>query len=212
MTLPVDLWNSAYDNRTAPWVIGEPQPAIVKLAEDGWIRGDVLDVGCGAGEHTIYLTRLGHNVVGVDLSPSAVAQAEANAAAQGVTARFEVSSALELGDRPRFDTIVDSALFHVFAHDGGDPTAYVRSVRAVCKPGGLVHVLALSDTDPGFGPRIGEAAIRDAFGSGWVVEDLASTHYRSRVTELVADDVRDQGLTVGAIVDLTAWLARIRRV
>lgn len=35
-------FDSAYENYSAPWVIGEPQPAVVKLERDGWIRGDVF--------------------------------------------------------------------------------------------------------------------------------------------------------------------------
>ena len=64
MTQPPEIWNSVYDNDTAPWVIGEPQPAVLDLERAGWIRGRVLDPGTGAGEHTIALTKLGYDVLG----------------------------------------------------------------------------------------------------------------------------------------------------
>ncbi|MFD0360159.1 class I SAM-dependent methyltransferase [Nocardia sp. GCM10030253] len=210
MIRPADFWNSVYDSGSAPWVIGEPQPAIVDLVAQGWVRGAVLDVGCGAGEHTIHLAGLGYDVLGVDLSPSAIAYARASAEEHGVSARFEVADALDLGPDPLYDTIIDSALFHVFAHDNGDPTDYVRSLRRVCKPGGLVHVLALSDVEPGFGPRIGRASISEAFGAGWVLEELQPARYRGRVTEAVAE-AEQLGLTPGSVVDEAAWLARVRR-
>jgi SAM-dependent methyltransferase len=60
------VFDDAYASRTAPWVIGEPQPAIVALERDGGIHGRVLDPGCGTGEHTIHLTRLGYDVCGID--------------------------------------------------------------------------------------------------------------------------------------------------
>jgi hypothetical protein len=44
-------FDEAYLSRTAPWVIGEPQPAIVILERSGWIRGRVLDPGCGRRAH-----------------------------------------------------------------------------------------------------------------------------------------------------------------
>lgn len=219
MTQSVENWNSIYDNDTAPWVIGEPQPAIVALERDGRIRGRVLDPGTGAGEHTIALTRLGYDVLGIDLSPSAVQYARRNATEQGVPgARFEVADVLafavdgaeRLGT---FDTVVDSALFHVFGEDPEARATYVRGLRAVCTPGGYVHILALSNTEPGFGPRIGENVIRDAFaGEGWELEDLSPARYRGRVTEAVAEEADRLGLPTDRPVDVAAWLARIRRV
>ncbi|MBF6189657.1 class I SAM-dependent methyltransferase [Nocardia beijingensis] len=224
MTRPVEMWNTVYDNDTAPWVIGEPQPAIVALEREGGITGRVLDPGCGAGEHTILLTRLGYDVRGIDMSPSAVAYARANAARHGVpSAVFEVADALALGDRPdfagdppgsapAFDTVVDSALFHVFGTDDEARAAYVRSLHAVCKPGGTLHVLALSDVEPGFGPRISDTLIRESFRDGWTVEDLRPTRYRGRVTDVVADQVTGLEISESGQVDAAAWLARIRRV
>ncbi|WP_330254322.1 class I SAM-dependent methyltransferase [Nocardia sp. NBC_00565] len=210
MNRPSEFWNSVYDDGSAPWVIGEPQPAVLELIEQGWIRGAVLDVGCGAGEHTIRLTELGYDVLGVDLSPSAIAYARANAERRGVAARFEEADALKLGEEPRYRTILDSALFHVFAHDNGDPTDYVSSLHKVLEPGGLVHILALSDAEPGFGPRISRTAISDAFGAGWELEELAPARYRGRVSEAVVE-AEQLGLTPGSIVDGAAWLARVRR-
>jgi 2-polyprenyl-3-methyl-5-hydroxy-6-metoxy-1,4-benzoquinol methylase len=68
-----------YRTTIPPWVIGEPQPAIVELERAGLIRGRVLDIGCGTGEHTILLTRLGYDVLGIDFAQEAVEQARRNA-------------------------------------------------------------------------------------------------------------------------------------
>lgn len=200
-------WDSVYRSRSAPWLIDQPQPAIVALESDGWFRGSVLDVGCGAGEHTLHLAARGHTILGVDFSPAAVHVARANAAARGTPATFEVADALTLGDQPRFDTIVDSALFHIFGD--AERARYVRSLSTVCRPGGRVFVLALavSDTEPGFGPRIRDTTIRDAFGDGWTLEDLRASRYRVLVDE---DNAARSGLPAGRLADLPAWLARIR--
>lgn len=90
--------------RSAPWVVGDSQLAIVALEHDGWIRGKVLDAGCGTGEHTIHLTRLGYDVRGIDFSANAIDQARANAAQRHVAAQFEVADALRLGTDPSYDT------------------------------------------------------------------------------------------------------------
>jgi SAM-dependent methyltransferase len=200
-------FDDAYKTRTAPWVIDEPQPAIVELQRAGWIHSRVLDIGCGTGEHTILLTRLGYHVLGIDFSPHAVEHARASAAEKGVDARFEVADAMNLGSDPGYQTVVDSALFHIF--DDADRARYVSSLHAAVRPGGLVHVLALSDAGRGFGPQVSEADIRGAFGEGWVLEALDTTTYRGVVQEAQADAI---GLPVGTHVDEPAWLARVRRV
>ncbi|GAB3231264.1 class I SAM-dependent methyltransferase [Mycolicibacterium hippocampi] len=205
-TPTLSRFDEFYKNQTPPWVIGEPQPVIVDLAAAGAISGRVLDVGCGTGEHTILLARGGVDVLGIDGAPTAVEQARRNAADQGVDARFEVADALRLADSPGYDTIIDSALFHIF--DDGDRATYVRSLHAATRPGAAVFVLALSDAGRGFGPEVSEATIRDAFGAGWEIEDLAATTYRGLVTEVHAEQL---GLAVGSRVDEPAWLARIRR-
>ena len=200
-------FDDAYKTRTAPWVIDEPQPAIVELQRAGWIHSKVLDIGCGTGEHTILLTRLGYDVLGIDFSPHAVEQARASAAEKGVDARFEVADAMNLGSDPGYQTVVDSALFHIF--DDADRARYVSSLHTAALPGGLVHVLALSDAGRGFGPQVSETDIREAFGDGWVLEALDTTTYLGVVQEAQADAI---GLPVGTRVDEPAWLARVRRV
>ena len=35
----------------------------------------IIDLACGKGRHSIFLNKLGYNVVGVDLSPNSIAEA-----------------------------------------------------------------------------------------------------------------------------------------
>lgn len=51
------------------------------------IPGRALDLGCGAGPAAVRLARLGHEVVGVDLSPAMVDQARRNAVRAAVDDR-----------------------------------------------------------------------------------------------------------------------------
>jgi SAM-dependent methyltransferase len=220
MTQTAEFWNTVYDNDTAPWVIGEPQPQVLTLEREGWIRGRVLDPGCGAGEHTIALTALGYDVLGVDLSPSAIDYARANAGKKGVpAARFELADMVAIGGDPGlatelgvFDTILDSALFHVFREDPQTRAAYVNALHTLCAPGGRVLLLALSDAEPGFGPRISDSVIRESFGAGWELEDLQPATYRGRITGILPSEALE-GVTPDADgnVETAAWVARIAR-
>jgi SAM-dependent methyltransferase len=199
MTTPAkDVFNEFYQAGAPPWVIGEPQPAIVALEQTGAI---------GLGEHTILLAALDYDVLGIDFAPNAIDQARANAAAKGIDARFEVADAMNLDSEPGYDTVIDSALFHIFG-DAADRARYVASLHRAIRPGGMLHLLALSDAGRGFGPVVSEAQVRDAFVDGWELVALDTTTYRGTVGEMHSAAL---GEPVGATLDEPAWLARIRR-
>src|SRR6185312_9182951 len=87
-----------YDAGTPPWDIGRPQAPFLALAESGAVRGRVLDVGCGTGEHTLMVAGLGLDATGVDTAAAAIATAEGKARDRGLEARFLVHDALTLAD------------------------------------------------------------------------------------------------------------------
>jgi SAM-dependent methyltransferase len=164
----------------APWDTGRPQPDIIKLAEEGKIRGSVLDVGCGTGENLLYLAGKGHEAWGIDFVPLAIERATAKAAERGVDAHFLVGNALELNKLERkFDTVIDCGLFHTFA-DAERPV-FVRSLAEVLRPGSMLHILCFSDEEPGTeGPRrVSQQEIRDAFHDGWTVKQIEPTQFDS---------------------------------
>jgi 2-polyprenyl-3-methyl-5-hydroxy-6-metoxy-1,4-benzoquinol methylase len=66
------------------------------------VKGRVLDIGCGAGRHSLYLQKMGHNVLGIDSSPLAIKICEE----RGLK-RARVMSIEELNFKPNsFDTII----------------------------------------------------------------------------------------------------------
>src|SRR6184192_3048681 len=71
------LWDASYHDGPAPWDIGQPQPAVVRLASEGGFAGAVLDAGCGTGENALHIASLGMSaglsVLGVDVAETALA-------------------------------------------------------------------------------------------------------------------------------------------
>jgi cyclopropane fatty-acyl-phospholipid synthase-like methyltransferase len=163
----------AFYTGTPRWDIGRPQPAFLSLAETGAIRGRVLDVGCGTGEHTLMAASLGLEAVGVDTAAAAIASAERKARERGLSARFQLADALNLTMLGmQFDTVLDCGLFHVFSDE--DRRLFVESLSAVARPGCRYFMLCFSERQPGeFGPRrVTEAEIRASFASGWQVDSI----------------------------------------
>jgi cyclopropane fatty-acyl-phospholipid synthase-like methyltransferase len=165
-------------NAPAPWDIGRPQPAFIRLADDGLLRGRLLDSGCGTGENTLMAAARGADVVGVDVATPAIERARAKAAERGISARFEVADVLDLGRLGlSFDTIIDSGVFHVF--DDGDRARYVASLASVLPPGGTCYLMCFSDRQPGtYGPRrVRRDELIDAFRDGWEVADISADKF-----------------------------------
>jgi cyclopropane fatty-acyl-phospholipid synthase-like methyltransferase len=156
---------------TPPWDIGRPQPAFLELAETGAIRGRVLDVGCGTGEHALMAAGMGLDATGVDTAPTAIELAKRKAQERNLRARFLVWDALDLGSLgEEFDTALDCGLFHVF--DDHDRRRYIESLRSAIPSGGRYFVLCFSEKEPGdWGPRrVTEREIRDSFAEGWRID------------------------------------------
>jgi SAM-dependent methyltransferase len=183
------FFQSAY-TEGAPWDIGRPQRAIVGLWEAGDISGDVLEVGCGFAENALFLAARGLRVCGVDMMEPAIARAREAARARGLEVELHVGNALRLEALGRrFDTVIDSALLHVF--EPADRPAFVASLASVLRPGGRYHALYFRQ-----GPRaITPEALRAAFGPGWRVLAIREAHYEETDPEGAA-----------------AWLATVERL
>jgi SAM-dependent methyltransferase len=196
-TRPAD-WDSIYQAaELAPWEVGRPQEAFVRLAGSGLLAGRVLDAGCGTGEHALLAARQGADAMGVDCSATAIGRARRKADERGLKARFETGDVLDLGRfGMTFDTVIDVGMFHVL--DDEERRRYVSSLASVTAPGGTCHLLCFSDRQPGaLGPRrVRQAELVEAFGDGWTVVGIVAD------TFAIAPNFGDEA---------HAWLATIRR-
>lgn len=194
-------WDDAYEHNRAPWDIGRPQPAIVRLAGEGELIEPVLDVGCGSGEHALLAATIGLEVTGIDISQVVIERARAKARQRGLSAEFIAGDVLALDQverlNPPFRTVIDTGCFHTFPN--ADRPVYASSIADVVEPGGVLHLLCFSEHTPGTdGPRrVTEAELRATFSLDWRVDRV----------EADAFAVSDQW----SGIEPSAWLARIVR-
>ena len=191
-------WDASYHAGPAPWDIGHPQQAIARLASAGGFAGAVLDAGCGTGENALSIASLGLSVLGVDVAETALALAREKARDRGIDVEFATADALHLERLGRrFQTVVDSGLFHTFDRD--ERPAYVASLASVIGDDGTLYVLCFSDEGPDTGPYpVSQEELRAAFtsGDGW------------NLVALEPDRIETRFHTNGA----PAWLATIKRI
>jgi 2-heptyl-1-hydroxyquinolin-4(1H)-one methyltransferase len=197
-----------------PWSLGEPQPEIAALIDQGKIQGDVLDAGCGEAALALHMAALGHNTVGLDASPTAIKLAKAEAARQGLTnASFEVADITDFtgwptGSEGRFNTIVDSTLFHSMPVELRD--GYQRSIVRAAAPGASYFVLVFNRSGMPDGPAnpVTEDELRDAVSPYWVIDEIRPARIHANFAdtnspEFPFADIRDEG---NGRKSVPAWL------
>jgi SAM-dependent methyltransferase len=130
-------WDVQYQDGDLPWDTGKPEPHLVELVQGHRLAPrPALDVGCGTGTNSRWLAEQGFDVLGVDISPTAVRQARGRAQdTAGV--RFASLDFLE-DDVPGgpFGLVFDRGCFHVF-DEAADRARFAERVSGVLAPGGL---------------------------------------------------------------------------
>src|ERR1700752_3198940 len=170
---------------TPPWDTKAPKENVIAWQESGWVHGDVLDIGCGLGDNAIYLAKNGHNVTGLDISPTALITAERRAKDAGVDVKFAVTDSTKLeGYTGAFDTIVDSGMFHCLDDDG--KRSYAAAAHRATRPGATLLLSCFSDANP-FDeewprPAVSEETLRDVLGgAGWDIQSLEPASWQREI-------------------------------
>jgi SAM-dependent methyltransferase len=128
----------AYADRLASELAGKPldRHLLNRFAEEVRGRGLVADLGCGPGHVARYLHDQGVTVVGIDLSPAMIAQAQ----------RLNPGLDFKVGDMRKL-SLPDASLggviaFYSIVHfEPGELAAVMAELRRALAPGGLVLVV-----------------------------------------------------------------------
>ena len=182
MTSEVMDWDGAYQEQgpfegPPPWNIGEPQPELAALIRAGKIRSDVLDAGCGFAELSLALAAEGHTVVGVELTPTAVTAATKAAQERGLSEATFVQDDITsfTGFDGRFNTVIDSTLFHSLPVEARDD--YLCSVHRAAAPGASYYILVFAKAafpaEMEVGPKtVTEDELREAVSKYWEIDEI----------------------------------------
>jgi ubiquinone/menaquinone biosynthesis C-methylase UbiE len=178
-------WEARYGERERIWS-GRVNPWLAGLAE-GLQPGRALDLGCGEGADTLWLADHGWDVVGVDISDTALARAADEAARRGVSERvsFVQTNLSEEFPDGAFD-LVSAQFLQSFVYLDRE-RIFAAAARAV-SPGGVLIVV-----DHGAAPPWSHAAHDHVFPT--IPEVLAALNLESGHWEQVRAESVERAAT-----------------
>ncbi len=110
-----EWWDKFYSNRNKPipFFNDKVDECLIEFSERGIFNiGKSLDIGCGNGRNTKYLSKLGFNATGIDISSESINWAN-ETAAEYDNINFENKSLFDFcADSNSFDLVIDSGCFH----------------------------------------------------------------------------------------------------
>ena len=174
-------WEELYASQeveTMPWFSPTLDRDVAKALRRYNISGGrALDVGSGPGTQAIELARRGFDVTAVDVSESAMRKGAMRAAEARVKAVFRQDNILASRLGERFNLILDRGCFHTFQPQ--QRPIYVRQVRQLLLPDGLLLLKTFSHREPGdWGPyRFHPNEIRGYFSADFEIVALEETVY-----------------------------------
>jgi cyclopropane fatty-acyl-phospholipid synthase-like methyltransferase len=152
----------------------------------------VLDAGCGYAELALALAADGYTVHGVDLTPTAIAAATKAAEERGLSnASFEQADITTFsGHDGRFNTVVDSTLFHSLPIEGRD--AYLQAVHRAAADRAAYFVLVFAkgafpaewEQKPN---EVDEDELRSAVSKHWRIDEIRPALIHANVPPAPAD-------------------------
>ncbi|HID87167.1 MAG TPA: class I SAM-dependent methyltransferase [Anaerolineae bacterium] len=179
-------WNELFQDEQFIWK--DPHPKVVALAAELKRReaSRVLDLGCGAGRHTVFLAREGFAVCGSDVAERGLAHTRAWLAREGLRAALIRADMTALPHPDRlFDAVIST---YVIYHN---PLALIQrsvdEIQRVLRPSGLAFLTLISTRASKYGQ--GEEIEPHTFIPTAHAEEGVVHHYfdEARARALLAD-------------------------
>ena len=146
-----NAWEKEYKNPLLVTKNDEPQADTLRffkyLKKDQKFRVEdrsILDLGCGTGRNANYLAERGNNVIGIEISKTAINLAKARAQDLNVLVDYrlaDIGEPYQIEDRS-IDIILDVTSSNSLNEMGREN--YLKETNRILKPGGYFFVRALA--------------------------------------------------------------------
>lgn len=163
-----EQWDEAYATGEFQnhWGIPYPSPELVSfIASHHFPTSTVaVDIGCGAGQESIFLAQQGFSVTGVDLSSEALKIASERSKQAGVQVRWHNGNVLELPlEDQSVDLVNDRGCFHIIPNE--NRAQYANEMARILKPGGRIFLRGCRDQNNPTFAAITQEVVDQYFGS-----------------------------------------------
>ena len=178
-----ERFQKRYASGDTPWDIGKPDFNLIETVTARAIGPcKALDIGCGTGDNSIWLAQQNFQVVGVDISETAIQKAGDKAAQAQVSSTFRVIDFLtgNIAGGP-FGFIFDRGCFHT-VNSAEERQAFAAKVAAHLGKDGLWLSLVGSADEPRQGPGPPRRTARDivnAVEPHFEILSLVASHFGS---------------------------------
>jgi SAM-dependent methyltransferase len=167
------FWEARYRGGLVPWDLGEAPPVLLELVQNCERPLRVLCPGAGRGHDALAWAAAGHDVVAVDIAPTAVSEAATLAAVRGVGLELLQADVFDLPHDldHSFDVVWEQTC--LCALDPARRTEYVDVVWRMLEPGGRLYALLWNHGEDGGPPwDLGPALARGVFSPRFEIESV----------------------------------------
>lgn len=146
-----EIYNSMPE-KDIPWNRPEPPKILIDLVESEIIHPcKAIDIGCGTGTYSIFLASKGLDIIGIDVSKSAIGIAKSKATQENSSARFfavNMLSDISFLDCS-FKFVSEWMILHHILPQ--DRKTYLKNISSLLIAGGKYLSVSFSEADKQFG-------------------------------------------------------------
>lgn len=163
------------------WYHSTLDPDLKEYLDDQQIKtGHFLDIGTGAGNQAIELSKKGFTVIGTDISKTAITNAQERF--PNTEVEFIVDNILHSKLTTKFDYIFDRGCYHNINKD--QRAVFIQSVHQLLAVNGIFFLKCFSNNPNITGPfDFTPAMIAAQFKEHFIIRSIRTTHYQGTLKE-----------------------------
>jgi SAM-dependent methyltransferase len=147
MKLAANTWESAYKQVESLWGL-KPDSLLASYASL-MPEGSVLDIGAGEGRNALFFAQKGYDVLGVDLSATAIEHCIERAKEAKLNFTGKVGNLAEFDVEAERYALIIAAMVMQFLKPSESQTVFQRLIKGL-RPKGLIYITTFSLEDPGY--------------------------------------------------------------